>query len=40
MVVAALDEIEEVAGIGKNLYAPWEQHEGLLRTWRESKNAG
>jgi hypothetical protein len=40
MAAAALDEIEEVAGIGKNLYAPWEQHEGQLRTWRESKKAG
>ena len=37
---AALDEIEEVAGIGKSIYAPWEQHEELLRIWRESRKAG
>lgn len=37
VVAAALDEIEEVAGIGKNIYAPREQDEETLRIWRESR---
>ena len=34
LAAAALDEIEEIAGIGANLYAPQEQHEQALRQWR------
>jgi hypothetical protein len=40
VVAAALDEIEEVAGIGKNIYAPREQDEETLRIWRESRQGG
>jgi hypothetical protein len=34
---AALDQIEEVAGIGSRIYAPREECEELLRLWRKSK---
>jgi hypothetical protein len=37
VATAALDEIEEIAGIGNDLYAPRQEHEQLLRIWRESK---
>jgi len=37
LVATALDEIEEIAGIGRVIYAPREEHEGLLRIWRDSK---
>jgi hypothetical protein len=37
VATAALDEIEEIAGIGNDLYAPREEHEELLRIWRASK---
>ena len=30
----ALDEIEEIAGIGDNIYALWDQHERTLQQWR------
>jgi hypothetical protein len=34
---AALDQIEEVAGIGSRIYAPREECGELLRRWRKSK---
>jgi hypothetical protein len=34
LAAAALDEIEEIAGIGDNLYALRDQHEQALRQWR------
>jgi hypothetical protein len=34
LAAAALDEIEEIAGIGDNLYALRDEHEQALRQWR------
>jgi hypothetical protein len=34
LAAAALGEIEEIAGIGDNLYALRDQHEQTLRQWR------
>jgi hypothetical protein len=34
LAAAALDEIEEIAGIGDNLYALRDEHKQALRQWR------
>jgi hypothetical protein len=34
LAAAALDEIEEIAGIGDKLYGLEDQHEQTLRQWR------
>jgi hypothetical protein len=38
VTLAALDKIDEVAGIGRNIYAPRTQYEELLGRWRKSRN--
>jgi hypothetical protein len=40
LAAAALHEIEEIAGIGDNLYALRDQHEPTLRQWRAIADKG
>jgi len=40
LAAAALDEIEEIAGIGDGVYAVQARHEQIVRQWRANRRRG